>query len=65
VFKRLRDDGPPTIVPSDLEAAFDDAPEAKAAYQALIDSAKKQYCGGFIAPKGRLPVPTRIEENHP
>jgi len=31
------------LVPPDLEAALDAAPEARAAYQALIDSAKKQY----------------------
>ena len=31
------------IIPSDLQAAFDDAPGAKAQYDSLRDSAKKEY----------------------
>jgi hypothetical protein len=31
------------MVPPDLQAALDDAPEALAAYQALGDSVKKQH----------------------
>jgi uncharacterized protein YdeI (YjbR/CyaY-like superfamily) len=37
------DDVEDLVVPDDLQAALDSAPEAKAGYEALIDSAKKQY----------------------
>jgi uncharacterized protein YdeI (YjbR/CyaY-like superfamily) len=37
------DEADALVVPADLEAAFDDAPAAKAAYESLADSAKKQY----------------------
>jgi uncharacterized protein YdeI (YjbR/CyaY-like superfamily) len=37
------DDADALIVPADLEAAFDGAPEARAAYDSLPDSSKKQY----------------------
>jgi uncharacterized protein YdeI (YjbR/CyaY-like superfamily) len=37
------DDVDALIVPDDLQAALDSAPKAKAGYESLIDSAKKQY----------------------
>lgn len=56
------DDVDALIVPSDLEAAFDDAPEAKAAYQALIESAKKQYLWWIHSAKRPATRANRIEE---
>ena len=50
------------IVPADLEAAFDASPEAKAAYQALIDSAKKQYLWWIHTAKRPATRANRIEE---
>jgi uncharacterized protein YdeI (YjbR/CyaY-like superfamily) len=49
-------------VPSDLEAALDAAPEAAAAYQALIDSAKKQYLWWIHTAKRPATRANRIEE---
>jgi len=39
------------IVPADLEAAFDGAPEARAAFDALRDSAKKQHLWAVYSAK--------------
>jgi len=50
------------VVPSDLQAALDAAPEAKAAYQALIDSAKKQYLWWIHTAKRPATRGNRIEE---
>ena len=50
------------IVPADLQAALDAAPEAKAAYQALIDSAKKQYLWWIHTAKRPVTRVNRIEE---
>jgi uncharacterized protein YdeI (YjbR/CyaY-like superfamily) len=50
------------IVPADLQAAFDSAPEAKAVYQALADSAKKQYLWWIHTAKRPATRANRIEE---
>ena len=39
------------IIPDDLEDAFDAAPEARAAYEELIDSAKKQHLWAVYSAK--------------
>jgi uncharacterized protein YdeI (YjbR/CyaY-like superfamily) len=50
------------IVPADLEAALDAAPEARATYYALIDSAKKQYLWWIHSAKRPATRMNRIEE---
>jgi uncharacterized protein YdeI (YjbR/CyaY-like superfamily) len=50
------------VVPSDLQTALDAAPEAKAAYQALTDSAKKQYLWWIHSAKRPATRANRIEE---
>ena len=50
------------IVPADLQAALDAAPEAEAAYQAMIDSAKKQYLWWIHTAKRPTTRANRIEE---
>jgi len=50
------------IVPADLTAALDAAPEAKAAYESLIDSAKKQYLWWIHTAKRPATRANRIEE---
>ncbi len=50
------------VVPPDLQAALDDAPEATAAYQALTDSAKKQYLWWIHTAKRPATRANRIEE---
>lgn len=50
------------IVPPDLEGALDAAPQAKAAYEALIDSAKKQYLWWIQTAKRPGTRANRIEE---
>ena len=50
------------IVPADLQAALDAAPEAEAAYQAMIDSAKKQYLWWIHTAKRPATRANRIEE---
>lgn len=50
------------IVPADLQAAFDSAPEAKAAYQALADSAKRQYLWWIHSAKRPATRANRIDE---
>lgn len=50
------------IVPSDLQVALDAAPEAKAAYQALPDSAKRQYLWWIHSAKRSVTRANRIEE---
>lgn len=50
------------IVPPDLQAALDDAPEALAAYQALGDSVKKQHLWWVHSAKRPTTRVNRIEE---
>lgn len=50
------------IIPPDLEAAFDDAPEAKAAFQTLSESAKKQFLWSIHSAKRPATRANRIEE---
>lgn len=50
------------VVPSDLESAFDAAPQALAAYGELIDSAKKQYLWWIHSAKRPATRMNRIEE---
>ncbi len=50
------------IVPPDLEDALDAVPQAKAAYEALIDSAKKQYLWWIQTAKRPDTRANRIEE---
>lgn len=45
------DDVDALIVPPDLEAAFDDAPRARHAYEQLVDSAKKQHLWSVYSAK--------------
>lgn len=50
------------VVPPDLQDALDSAPEAKAAYQALADSAKRQYLWWVHSAKRPATRANRIEE---
>ena len=50
------------VVPSDLQAALDAAPAAKAAYRALADSAKRQYLWWIHSAKRPSTRADRIEE---
>ncbi|MDF1596331.1 MAG: YdeI/OmpD-associated family protein [Acidimicrobiia bacterium] len=50
------------IVPADLQAALDAAPAARAAYQALYASAKKQYLWWIHTAKRPAARANRIEE---
>jgi uncharacterized protein YdeI (YjbR/CyaY-like superfamily) len=50
------------VVPSDLQTALDASPGAKAAYQDLIDSAKKQYLWWIHSAKRPATRASRIEE---
>jgi uncharacterized protein YdeI (YjbR/CyaY-like superfamily) len=50
------------VVPPDLQVALDAAPDAKAAYQALIDSAKRQYLWWIHSAKRPATRANRIEE---
>jgi uncharacterized protein YdeI (YjbR/CyaY-like superfamily) len=50
------------IVPPDLQAAFESNPDAQAAYQALVDSAKKQYLWWIHSAKRPATRVNRIEE---
>ena len=56
------DDVDALIVPSDLNHALDAAPEAKAAYQSLSDSAKKQYLWWVYSAKRPVTRSNRIAE---
>jgi uncharacterized protein YdeI (YjbR/CyaY-like superfamily) len=50
------------IIPPDLKSALDAAPHAMAAYQALIDSAKKQYLWWIHTAQRPVTRANRIEE---
>jgi len=50
------------IIPADLAAALDAAPQAKAAYDALIDSAKRQYLWWIHSAKRPATRANRIEK---
>ena len=50
------------VLPSDLEAAFDAAPEARAAYEQIPDSAKKQHLWSVYSAKRPETRAKRITE---
>ena len=50
------------VVPSDLQAALDAAPKAKAAYGTLADSAKRQYLWWIHSAKRPATRSKRIDE---
>jgi uncharacterized protein YdeI (YjbR/CyaY-like superfamily) len=50
------------IIPADLEAAFDTAPEARIAYEGLVESAKKQHLWAVYSAKRPETRAKRIAE---
>ena len=56
------DDVEDLVIPHDLQAALDSAPKAKARYEALIDSAKKQYLWWILSAKRPVTRAGRIAE---